>query len=130
MYACTIRMILPRQRREDALRVLGSLVGPVRSQPGCTGTDLMTDARDDRSLVWMSRWRARPDLERHLRSGHFRRILAVLDLAAEAPQVSFECGDEVRGIDLIAEVLGAEGALPAFPDCSQMEEQIKGESQS
>jgi len=90
--------------------VLRTLVGPVRSHAGCTQTLLMSDVQNDAVITWVSRWRTRPDLDRHLRSSHFRRILAVMELAAEPPDIDFGCGTELRGLDLIEEVIGGAGA--------------------
>lgn len=106
-HICTVRLVLPEDRRDEGVAVLRSLIGPVRSQPGCSCTELMRDIRDDHVVTWVSRWRTHADLERHLRSGHFRRILAILDLAAEPPGVEFVIGSGVRGLDLVEEVLGA-----------------------
>jgi quinol monooxygenase YgiN len=106
MITCTLRMAFAAELREEALQVLCTLVGPVRSQPGCTQTLLMNDVQNDTIVTWISRWRRRPDLDQHLRSDHFRRILAVMELAAEAPDVMFEDGSELRGLDLIDEVIG------------------------
>jgi len=97
--------------RDEALQVLRSLKGPVRSQPGCTQTLLMNDVHNDAVVTWVSRWRTRPDLDRHIKSKHFRRILAVMELAAEPPEIEFEIGSGLRGIDLIDEVIGGDDAI-------------------
>lgn len=109
MITCTVRMRFDAGPRDQALPVLRSLVGPVRAQPGCVQTQLMSDVQNDHVVTWVSRWRTRSDLERHLRSTHFRRILAVMELAAEIPYVEFEAGGELRGLDLIHEVIGGAG---------------------
>jgi len=106
MITCTLRMSFASDHREEALQVLRTLVGPVRSHAGCTQTLLMSDVQNDEIITWVSRWRTRPDLDRHLRSSHFRRLLAVMELAAEPPDIDFECGTELRGLDLLEEVLG------------------------
>ena len=94
--------------RDEALHVLRSLKGPVRSQPGCTRTLLMRDICDDRVLTWISRWESREALDRHIRSRHFRRILAVMEIGAEPPDIEFESPNERWGLDLISDVLGVE----------------------
>ena len=77
MITCTLRMAFARAPRDQALQVLRSLKGPVRSQPGCAQTLLMHDVHDDSVITWVSRWHSRDALDRHLRSAHFRRLLAV-----------------------------------------------------
>jgi len=108
MTTCTLRLSFGTDLREEAVQVLRTLVGPVRSQPGCSQTLLMCDVQDEAVITWVSRWRSRPDLDRHLRTTHFRRLLALMELAAETPDVVFEDGSELRGIDLIHEVIGGD----------------------
>ena len=105
MPTCTVRLKMERDRVDDVVGILRRLKGPVRSQPGCTQALLMHDVGDDLVVTWVSRWRTRDDLNGHLRSPHFRRILAVLDLAARPPAVEFDCETHTRGLDLVAEVL-------------------------
>lgn len=107
-------MVFNEPRRDEALRVLSGLVGPVRSHPGCLATRLLQDVGDERVLTWVDQWRRREDHERHVRSDAFRRLLAVMDLAAEPP--IFEVNDVSRrhGFELVEELLArpAEGADP------------------
>jgi quinol monooxygenase YgiN len=100
-------MLFTDTHREEALRVLRGLLGPVRSHPGCLATRLTQDVGDQRILTWVDHWRRREDHERHVRSDAFRRLLAVMDLAAEPP--TFEVGEvrHRRGFELVEELLGA-----------------------
>ena len=110
MITCTLRMDFEPGLRDEALQVLRSLKGPVRSHSGCAKTLLMHDVQNDAVITWVSRWRSRADLDGHLCSDHFRRILAVMELAAEPPHIEFECGSELRGLDLIDEIIGGADA--------------------
>ena len=115
MITSTLRMLFTATHREEALRVLRGLLGPVRSHPGCLSTRLMQDEGDESILTWVEQWRRREDHERHVRSDAFRRLLAVMDLAAEPP--TFEV-DEVRrrrGFELVEELLGARAADTGSP---------------
>ena len=123
MITCTVRMAFVLGPREQALQVLRSLKGPVRSHPGCAQTLLMHDVDDDSVITWVSRWRNRDALDRHLRSAHFRRLMAVMELAAEHPEVLFESGGELRGLDLIHEVIGR-AEDPRVPHVSDLDPNI------
>jgi quinol monooxygenase YgiN len=123
MITCTLRMAFALAPRDQALQVLRSLKGPVRSQPGCAQTLLMQDVHDDSVITWVSRWRSRDALDQHLRSTHFRRLMAVMELAAEAPDVVFEDGSELRGLDLIHEVIGGAGD-PRSPQPTDLDPSI------
>jgi quinol monooxygenase YgiN len=100
-------MVLLPPAREDALQVLRSLLGPVRSHPGCLATRLMRDEQDEGVLTWVEHWQTREDHERHIRSDAFRRLLAVMDLAAEPPVLEVDDVRRRQGFEVVAQVLGA-----------------------
>lgn len=102
----TVRMVFSVSSREEALRVLRGLVGPVRSHPGCLATRLMQDVDDERVLTWVDQWRRREDHERHVRSDAFRRLLAVMDLAAEPPTFEVDDVSRRRGFEVVEELFG------------------------
>ena len=91
---------------DEAAAVLRSLVGPVRSESGCSATRLLWDAEDGCGLTWVEEWRSIEDFERHLRETAFRRILAVIELAARPPVVEIDDVGSRRGFDLVEEILG------------------------
>jgi quinol monooxygenase YgiN len=67
------------------------------------------EADDSGSLLLMEEWDTPEDLARHIRTPSFRRLLAVLELSGSPPEVVYVRGSSVRGMDWIAEVLGADG---------------------
>lgn len=97
----------------EAVQTLRTLVGPVRAEPGCRATQLLKDVDDGFVVVFVAEWQSRVDLERHLRSEAFRKILAVMELAAGAPVVEVDEVSCRRGFDLVEDVLGGAGAREA-----------------
>jgi quinol monooxygenase YgiN len=93
------------QTCDEAAAVLRSLVGPVRSEPGCIATRLLRDTEDGCELTWVEEWRGVEDFERHLRATAFRQILAVIELAAGPPEVEIDDVNSRRGFELIEEIL-------------------------
>jgi quinol monooxygenase YgiN len=94
------------QTCDEAAAVLRSLVGPVRSEPGCSATRLLSDTEDGCGLTWVEEWRSVEDFERHLRATAFRQILAVIELAAGPPLVEIDDVTSRRGFELVEEILG------------------------
>jgi quinol monooxygenase YgiN len=90
---------------DEAAAVLRSLVGPVRAEPGCGATRLLRSAGNDHGLTWVEEWRTVDDFERHLRAAVFRRILAVIELAAVPPVVEIDDVASRRGFELVEEIL-------------------------
>ena len=100
-----LRMNFEPRAHEEASTVLRSLVGPVRAEPGCCATGLLTDAEDDLALTWVEEWRSAGDFEQHLLTPAFRKILAVMDLASVAPVVEVDDVSARRGFEMVEEIL-------------------------
>ena len=100
-----LHMEFTPQACDEAAAVLRSLVGPVRSEKGCSATRLLRDTEYGCGLTWVEEWRSVEDFERHLRGAAFRRILAVIELAARKPAVEIDDVNLRRGFELIEEIL-------------------------
>ena len=105
MLSFRLHMNFTSQDCDEAAAVLRSLVGPVRSEPGCTATRLLRDTADGCGLTWVEEWHDLEQFEHHLRGTSFRKILAVIELAAEPPEVEIDEVNSRRGFELIEEIL-------------------------
>jgi quinol monooxygenase YgiN len=110
MLSIRLHMEFTPQTCDEATVVLRSLVGPVRSESGCTSTRLQRDTGEGCGLTWVEEWRSVEDFERHLRATAFRRILAVIEMAAEPPAVEIDDVTSRRGFELVEEILGLTSA--------------------
>ena len=107
MLTFRLHMEFAQQTCDEAAAVLRTLVGSVRSEPGCSETRLMRDTEDGYKLTWVEEWRSVEDFERRLRATVFRRILAVIELAAGPPAVEIDDVTSRRGFELVEEILGS-----------------------
>jgi quinol monooxygenase YgiN len=105
LFTFRLRVVLPPPAYAQACRTLRSLRGPVRAQPGCCATRLLRELDDEGSLTFVEEWRERADLEEHLRSAAFHRIVAVMELASEAPEVEIDEVASRSGLDLVESIL-------------------------
>jgi len=87
----------------DALR---STLGLAHVGHGCRSARLFQEAGDSGGVLLVEEWETPRDLERHIRTPSFRRVLAVLELSRTTPDVVYVEGARLRGIEWIAEVLG------------------------
>ena len=113
---------------DEAAGVLRSLVGPVRSEPGCSATRLLRNTSDGCGLTWVEEWHDLEQFEHHLRGAAFRRILAVIELAAEPPEVEIDDINSRRGFELIEEILG-HSPVDHTDNTARRDGQGKGEEQ-
>ncbi len=95
---------------DEAAATLRSLVGPVRSEAGCTATRLLASPEEGCKLSWMEEWRDVEAFENHLRGPSFRTILAVIELAAAPPVVEIDDIASRRGFELVEELLKGVGS--------------------
>jgi quinol monooxygenase YgiN len=106
MITTTLCVEIPAAKRADVIRVFDSLIGPTSVQPGCISVKLYSDVNNDDDLMLIEEWNSQKDLERHIRSDDFRKILAVMDLAAKPPEISFQTISSTAGFDLVEKLMG------------------------
>jgi quinol monooxygenase YgiN len=105
VFTIRFRVALAPPAHAEAFRTLRSLLGPIRSQPGCRSIRLLREVEDDGSLTLTEEWRDRADLEAHLQSAAFRKLVAVLEQGKEAPEVEIDEVCTRSGIELLESML-------------------------
>jgi quinol monooxygenase YgiN len=97
----SIRLTIAQEHWVEAVSTLRALLEPTRLMPGCEGFGIFRDLEDEHALLIAQRWASEEDLARHVGGRDFRRILAVIELAAEAPHVEITTASTCRGMELI-----------------------------
>lgn len=104
MIVATLAIRVMPEKREQATRVIFSMLGPMRAERGCISCDLYRSASDTASLTLIERWESYEDLTRHIGSDHYRNILAWLEMSTEPPEIRFETVSDSQGLDMIEKV--------------------------
>jgi quinol monooxygenase YgiN len=91
------------------IEALRSLMVPTRREHGCVSCQLQlsSESNDPSRIRYTEDWSSEEALREQVRSDRFPRLLAVLDQASEPPEIRFDLASGVRGLDFVAEVLGA-----------------------
>jgi len=73
---------------------------------GCTGCELtLSTASDDPPHIrYVEHWSSEEELRTRVRSNRFLRLVAVMEEARSAPQLTFTLTSRTRGLDYVAEV--------------------------
>ena len=108
MISSTIRITASENSNGEILRVLRSLIEPTRVETGCISCGLYKDLHDPSVIVWVEEWKTQDDLERHLRSRQYKKILAAFDMSNSQPEMQFNTVVETKGMQLIADARGLE----------------------
>ena len=101
MIQSTIRMIIPPKKRDEALEILRSTAGWSSVKPGCLSSQIYEDVQEDNVLIFQEIWRSEEDLEYHLRSDAYKKVLLVLEMALKQPEIRFDTISSSTGIETI-----------------------------
>jgi quinol monooxygenase YgiN len=101
----TLRMVVRPEKRSNLLETMRGMIEPARVERGCLSYRLYEDVEDVNSFVLVEEWKTRKDLESHIRTDNHRRLLAIMDLLSERPELQFNTVSHTAGIELIEDVL-------------------------
>ncbi len=107
MIQASFRIVSPENKRDEVLQVLLCLKGPTEVLRGCRACRILNDVEDDHVLTYMVQWDTQEEIEEHLRSERFRRLLPYIEMSIEPPQVEFSTIDKIQGIEFLIGVLNS-----------------------
>ena len=106
MILVTIRMVVLPNKHDEALKILRSTAEWSRIKPGCLSSRIYEDIQEDNALMFEEIWRSEEDLECHLRSDDFQKVLVVLEMARKQPEIRFDTISSSTGIERIEKARG------------------------
>ena len=101
MVQSIIRMLIPFEKHSEALEILGSTIEQTQFEPGCVSCRLYRDVEDTRAIMLEELWMSEEDLQRHLRSDKYHKVLLVVEMAVEPPEIRFDTIDYSMGMEKI-----------------------------
>jgi quinol monooxygenase YgiN len=91
------------------LDILSSVAERSRFEEGCINSRVYQDVDSEPVFMLDQLWASREDLERHLRSEEFRKVLLVVEMSLGPPEIRFEEVSRSTGVESIEK---ARNALP------------------
>jgi quinol monooxygenase YgiN len=101
MILSTVRLAISVRHQPEVLRILRVFMGHATARAGCAGFWLLQDLTNPEVLTISDHWVTREDLDEHIRSSEYRMLLAVVDLSATPPEISFDALEHLGGLDLV-----------------------------
>ena len=101
MVRTTIRMLIPLEKQSEALEILGSTIEQTQFEPGCISCRIYRGVQDVRAIMLEELWASDEDVQRHLRSDKYRKILLVVEMADESPEIRFDTIAQSSGVETI-----------------------------
>ena len=91
-------------RRQEMIDVFWLIIGPIRAQPGCLSCGLYQEIGNGEQLLYMEAWETQGQLERHMRSIRYERLLAVMDASVQQPVLRYQTISMVTGLEYLEAV--------------------------
>ena len=102
MIALGLRIHVPPGKRDEVQRIFRSLLEPARVRGGCLACRAYQDTEEPDVLALMQEWANSDALERYLRTEDFRRLVAVMELASERPEIWFDTIETREGLERLS----------------------------
>ena len=97
----TIRMLIPLNRQSEALEILGNVRSQIQFEPNCISSRLYRGVNEARAIMVEELWESYQDIQRHLQSDAYRRLLMVIEMAEEPPDIRFDTITNSSGVEVI-----------------------------
>lgn len=101
MIIATLRIVVPPEKRDAVLQTLRSLLGPTQVQPGCISCQVHQDIENENALTLVEEWESQAELDRHIRSEEYRKVLAVMDMSSKPPEIKFNTVSSTAGMETV-----------------------------
>ena len=94
-------MLIPLEKQSEALEILGSMIEQTQFEPGCLSCRLYRSVEDARAIMFEELWLSEEDVQRHLRSDKYHKVLLVVEMAVEPPEIRFDTIALSMGVERI-----------------------------
>ena len=101
MVFSVIKLFPSPKQYDQVIEILRSVKDLARPIPSCFGCWLSEEEFSPTHIRYMEQWESEEALNEHIRSELYRRVLAAMDLSAQAPEVTIYYATKTRGFELI-----------------------------
>jgi quinol monooxygenase YgiN len=97
-------MLIPLNKQSEALEILGAVCTQIQFEPNCISAHLYRGVDDVRAIMVEERWISEEHMRPHLRSDAYRRVLLVIEMAEEPPEIRFDRIMHTSGVETIEKI--------------------------
>ena len=103
MIQATLRLDCAPKKTDEALQILRSIIERTKAEAGCISCSVYLDTENEHRIVYQEKWRSDEDLQCHLRSDDYRKVLLVMEMAITQPEIRFDTITGSSGVETIEE---------------------------
>src|SRR5271169_7243709 len=85
----TMRLSVRPDRRHEFMKSIRGMLELTRGEPGCISYSLYEDIENKNSFTLVEEWKTPDDLEEHVCTDNYRRLLALMNLLSEPPELRY-----------------------------------------
>ena len=98
-------MTVRPEERVGFLKTVRGILEPTRVEPGCISFYFYQDIENENAFTLVQEWETKEDLDRNIHKENYKRLLAVMDLLSEPPEIKINTVSQSVGLEYIEEVL-------------------------
>jgi quinol monooxygenase YgiN len=103
MIQSVVKMEFTPEMVADAVNILRSVVERIRVTKGCLKCSVYQEVGNESLVVFEETWRCDTDLQHHLRSEDYQKVLMVIEMARTSPEIRFNTISDLGGVEIIEE---------------------------
>ena len=104
MVIAILEMTMPEGHELDTVRALRAFWDGTCALPGCRGGGVYQEAGSPGTALYVEIWEETAQLETHVRSRGYDRLLAIMETAAARPELRFNFVAETRGLEWVEQL--------------------------
>jgi quinol monooxygenase YgiN len=104
MVQVMLTMVAHPRRTAEMIQTFRSLMLPLQAAPGFVACRVCQKADDANTICYLEEWATPEDLDRQIRSSHCTRLLALMEEAAEPPELRLNWVTDVKGLEYLEAV--------------------------
>lgn len=101
-----IQVMAHPERQKEILQAVRPLLAPTRVLRGCLSVNFHQDIESPEVLTLVEEWKSQADLDYHLCSEEFKRILAVMEMSSKQPAIRFHSIAKTSGLEMVQAARG------------------------
>ncbi len=107
MVLCTYFLSSTNSSSREILEALRSVVNPLQFNKNCVKTGIWQNTDDPASLMVFEVWKSLTSLEKYLQSAQYKRMIEVIEMSAEKPEIRFVDSESDFGLEWLEKVIVA-----------------------
>jgi quinol monooxygenase YgiN len=101
-----LNVIASPAKRKEMVQAVRPLLAPTRVLNGCARISFYQNIENPNALTLVEEWHSQSDLDYHLCSQEFKRLLAVMEMSSKQPEIRFITVSKTAGLETVQAAWG------------------------